>query len=239
MSLVICDKVSFSYENQIVVNELSFEIHKGDYLCIIGENGTGKTTLMKGLLGLKKPSGGMISVGDDFKSTEIGYVPQQTIAQKDFPASVYEVVLSGCLNQRGLLPGYSRENKLRAKEMMELLGISELSRKCYRNLSGGQQQRVLLARSLCATKSLLLLDEPTTGLDPVATAEFYSIIQNLNKEHGITIVMVSHAIKEAIEHATSILHLSHQDYFYGSAEEYRKSTFGKRFLGGMENVTSN
>ncbi|MDD2971402.1 MAG: ABC transporter ATP-binding protein [Lachnospiraceae bacterium] len=234
MSLIACDKVSFSYEKQIVVNELSFSIEKGDYLCIIGENGTGKTTLVKGLLGLKKPSGGKITVGDSFQPTEIGYVPQQTVAQKDFPASVYEVVISGCLNQRGMRPGYSKENKERANSNMELLGISDLRKKCYRNLSGGQQQRVLLARSLCATTSLLLLDEPTTGLDPVATTEFYSMIDRLNKKHGITIVMVSHAIKEAIEHAGSILHLSHSSYFYGTVEAYRHSTFGKRFLGGME-----
>lgn len=234
MSLITCENVSFSYENQIVVKELSFSIQKGDYLCIIGENGTGKTTLMKGLLGLKKPSGGRITTGEAFKSTEIGYVPQQTLAQKDFPASVYEVVLSGCLNQRGLLPGYSKQNRERAKSNMELLGIRELGKKCYRNLSGGQQQRVLLARSLCATTSLLLLDEPTTGLDPVATAEFYHMIDKLNKEHGITIVMVSHAIKESIQHAASILHLSHEDYFYGTVESYKVSSFGKRFLGGVE-----
>lgn len=239
MPLMTCEEVSFSYENETVVKEVSFAIQKEDYLCIIGENGTGKTTLMKGLLGLKKPSGGKISVGEDFKSTEIGYVPQQTIAQKDFPASVYEVVLSGCLNQRGLLPGYNKKNKDRANSNMELLGISDLSKKCYRNLSGGQQQRVLLARSLCATTSLLLLDEPTTGLDPVATAEFYSIVDKLNQEHGITIVMVSHAIKESIEHAKSILHLSHQSYFFGSVEAYQGSAFGKRFLGGKNDDSLN
>lgn len=235
MALIICDKVSFSYENQTVVKDLSFAVEQGDYLCIIGENGTGKTTLMKGMLGLKKPSAGAILYGEDFRAKEIGYVPQQTQAQKDFPASVYEVVISGCLNGRGLKPGYSKADKEKAVLNMEILGITELAKKCYRNLSGGQQQRVLLARSLCATKSMLLLDEPTSGLDPVATSEFYQLVESLNQEHGITIVMVSHAIREAIENAKNVLHLSHQNYFHGSVAAYRKSALGESFLGGKGN----
>lgn len=235
MALITCDKVSFSYENKTVVKDLSFAVEQGDYLCIIGENGTGKTTLMKGMLGLKKPSAGVILYGEDFRAKEIGYVPQQTQAQKDFPASVYEVVISGCLNDRGLKPGYGKADREKAVLNMEILGITGLAKKCYRNLSGGQQQRVLLARSLCATKSMLLLDEPTSGLDPVATSEFYQLVESLNQEHGITIVMVSHAIREAIENAGNVLHLSHQSYFHGSVAEYRESALGKSFLGGNEN----
>lgn len=235
MALITCDKVSFSYENKTVVKDLSFAVEQGDYLCIIGENGTGKTTLMKGMLGLKKPSAGVILYGEDFRAKEIGYVPQQTQAQKDFPASVYEVVISGCLNDRGLKPGYGKADREKAVLNMEILGITGLAKKCYRSLSGGQQQRVLLARSLCATKSMLLLDEPTSGLDPVATSEFYQLVESLNQEHGITIVMVSHAIREAIENARNVLHLSHQSYFHGSVAEYRKSALGESFLGGKEN----
>lgn len=232
MALLTCERVAFSYENINVVKELSFSIEKGDYLCIIGENGTGKTTLMKGLLGLKKPSGGHILEGEDFQPGGIGYVPQQTLAQKDFPASVYEVVLSGCLNGRGWRPGYSREDREKALEKMDVLGIRDLKKKCYRNLSGGQQQRVLLARSLCATKSMLLLDEPATGLDPVAAADFYQLLKSLNQDYGITVVMVSHAMREALENAKNILHLSQEGYFYGSVAEYRKSGPGIKFLGG-------
>ena len=174
MSLITCSNLSFSYENQTVVSSLNFQVNEGDYLCIVGENGTGKTTLIRGLLGLKKPSGGQLLFGDGLKSTQIGYVPQQDAVQKDFPASVYEVVLSGCLNSRGLLPGYSAAQKKRAGENLELLGIADLKNRSFQELSGGQRQRVLLARSLCAAERLLLLDEPTTGLDPLAIDEFMS-----------------------------------------------------------------
>lgn len=184
MSYIICKDVAFAYENQIVVSGLSFQVDAGDYLCIIGENGTGKTTLMKGLLGLKKPYRGTIVTGDGLKSAEIGYVPQQDAVQRDFPASVYEVVLSGCLNSRGMKPGFGAEEKKRALGNMELLNISGLKNKSFQDLSGGQRQRVLLARSLCATKRLLLLDEPVTGLDPVAAEEFYGVLDALNGKHG-------------------------------------------------------
>ena len=171
MSLLTCQDASFSYEGTAVLSDLCFSVEAGDYLCIVGENGAGKSTLLKGLLHLKKPSSGLVLTGDGLKSTEIGYLPQQTAAQKDFPASVWEVVLSGRLNGCGLRPFYNRADRQDVQEKLALLGITELRRRCYRDLSGGQQQRVLLARALCATKKLLLLDEPVTGLDPVMTAE--------------------------------------------------------------------
>lgn len=230
MFCLTCEHVTFSYENQVVVSDLSFTVEEGDYLCIIGENGTGKSTLMRGMLGLKKPASGRILLGEGILQREIGYVPQQTPAQKDFPASVWEVVLSGCLSGRGLLPGFGAREKRLAEEKMELLGIAGLSRKSFRDLSGGQRQRVLLARSLCAAKKLILLDEPTTGLDPVATEEFYHLLLTLNKKHQITVIMVSHAIREAFAHADHILYLSSDRYFYGTTEEYLDSEDGKRFF---------
>ncbi|HJC23553.1 MAG TPA: ABC transporter ATP-binding protein [Candidatus Eisenbergiella merdavium] len=234
MSLIACSNLAFSYENQTVVSGLSFQVNEGDYLCIVGENGTGKTTLIRGLLGLKRPSFGSLVFGEGLRSTQIGYVPQQDAVQKDFPASVQEVVLSGCLNARGLLPGYSAAQKKRAAQNLELLGIGELKNKSFQELSGGQRQRVLLARSLCAAERLLLLDEPTTGLDPLAIEEFYALMDSLNREHHMTLIMVSHAIREAVEHADHILHLSQDGSFFGTTQEYENSGFGRRFLGEEE-----
>lgn len=232
MAYITCEQVSFAYENRLVVSNLDFQVNEGDYLCIVGENGTGKTTLIKGLLGLKKPSAGKILTGDGLKANQIGYVPQQDAVQKDFPASVYEVVLSGCLNMRGVRPGFGVREKRRADKNLELLGIAELKTKSFQELSGGQRQRVLLARSLCATERLLLLDEPTTGLDPVATQEFYSLVRSLNTEQNKAVIMVSHAIREAVENADHILHLAQGSYFFGTTEAYLDSGFGRQFLGG-------
>lgn len=227
MALITCKDVSLGYESRIVTEHLNFEINKGDYLCIVGENGAGKSTLIKALLNLKSPVSGRINTDDGLKPTEIGYLPQQTVVQKDFPASVWEIVLSGCLNRCGLRPFYNREEKQLAMENMEKLGISNLSKRCYRELSGGQQQRVLLARALCATKKMLLLDEPVAGLDPKVTVEMYELIDRLHKEDGITIVMVSHDIKASVKYATHILHVSHIPLFFGKKEEYVVS--GKGF----------
>ena len=232
MALIKCEDVSIGYEGQTVVRDLNFHIDSGDYLCIVGENGSGKSTLVKSLLGLKGVESGRILFGDGLKQNEIGYLPQQTDVQKDFPASVYEVVLSGRLNSRGMKPFYSREDKRHAYEKMEMLGIRDLSKQCFRDLSGGQRQRVLLARALCATKKLLLLDEPVTGLDPIVTTEFYELIRRINRESGIAVVMVSHDIESAVQDATHILHLQEKVLFFGTAEDYKKSRVGKTFLGG-------
>jgi len=186
MALIKCENVSIGYEGQMVVHDLNFEINQGDYLCIVGENGSGKSTLVKSLLGLKNVDKGKIVFGDGLKQTEIGYLPQQTDVKKDFPASVYEVVLSGRLNSRGMKPFYTAEDKKQAWEKMDMLGIRDLAKQCFRDLSGGQRQRVLLARALCATKKLLLLDEPVTGLDPIVTAEFYQLISRDCSCYGFT-----------------------------------------------------
>lgn len=234
MALIKCENVSIGYEGQTVVKDLDFQIAPGDYLCIVGENGSGKSTLVRSLLGLKNVEKGQIIYGDGLKQTEIGYLPQQTDVQKDFPASVYEVVRSGRLNSRGFHPFYTAVDRKAAVEKMDLLGIRDLARQCFRDLSGGQKQRVLLARALCATKSLLLLDEPVTGLDPIVTGEFYQLIRRINRESGIAVVMVSHDIESAVKDASHILHLQETALFFGTTEEYKKSPVGRRFLGGAD-----
>ena len=227
---ISCEHITLAYEKQTVVSDLSFTINEGDYVCIIGENGTGKSTLMKGILGLKKPVSGSIELGEEIRTNQIGYVPQTTAPQKDFPASVWEVVLSGCRKQRKFLPGYGKAEKALAEEKMALLGISDLKEKSFRELSGGQRQRVLLARALCAAKKLILLDEPTTGLDPVASEEFYHLLLKLNHQYQMTVVMVSHAVREAMAHADHILYLSSEHYFYGTTESFGETEDGRKFL---------
>ena len=232
--IIKCEHTDFGYENHDAVIDLNLEIYPGDYLCVVGENGSGKSTLIKGMLGLLKPTGGSLSVADELKRGGIGYLPQQTAAQKDFPATVQEVVLSGTLSRRGNRPFYSRAERKLAAHNLERLGIEHLKQKCYRELSGGQQQRVAIARALCATEQLLILDEPITGLDPSAIQEFYHLIKKLNKEDGITIIMVSHDIGNVISQANKILHLHRRVLFCGTAEAYRQSVAGKEFLGGDE-----
>lgn len=234
MALISCKNVKLSYENFIVVDNLSFEINAGDYLCIVGENGSGKSTLVKAILGLKETASGHLHFGEGLKKGEIGYLPQQTTTQKDFPASVYEVVISGCVaDKKGIF--YSKKHKMLAEENMKKLDIISLRNKCFRELSGGQQQRVLLARALCATKKLILLDEPVNGLDPVATSELYNIIRTINKEYGITIVMVSHDLHSAVNNADFILHLNKNSDFFGTVEDYLSSDIYKHFIGGDVN----
>ena len=232
--LVTCEHVDFGYENYDVVKGVSLEINPGDYLCIVGENGSGKSTLMKGILGLIKPTGGTLFVAEELKKSGIGYLPQQTPAQKDFPATVEEVVLSGCLGKRGNRPFYSRAERQVAEANMKRLGILELRKSCYRDLSGGQKQRSLIARALCATDKLLILDEPISGLDPAAIMDFYHLIRQLNQKEQVAILMVSHDIGNIIHQANKILQLKQTVQFYGTVEEYRQSVYGKEFLGGEE-----
>ncbi|MBE7035593.1 MAG: metal ABC transporter ATP-binding protein [Ruminococcaceae bacterium] len=232
MSIVRCEDLCMHYDNINAVCRVNFSVEDGDYLCIVGENGSGKSTLMKGILGLLPPSHGQVQF-TGIKQNEIGYLPQQTQVQKDFPASVYEVTISGCRSRRGLRPFYSKKEHQRADEMLALLGISDLKHRSYRALSGGQQQRVLLARALCATKKLLLLDEPAAGLDPSATKELYQIIHDLNQKHGVTIIMVSHDINGAMAYSTKILHMATHVLFFGTKEDYAKTEDYARLAGGV------
>lgn len=233
MALIKVENLSLSYENMTVIQNLNFEVNSGDYLCIVGENGSGKSTLVKALLSLKKPVGGSITLGDGLLQKEIGYLPQQTNAQRDFPASVYEVVISGCLNSRGLRPFYSPKERRTALRNMERLDITGLKLRSYRELSGGQQQRVLLARALCATQKLLLLDEPVSGLDPMVTAEMYELIAKINRG-GVTVIMVTHDISAALKFASRILCLREDGFFFGTPDEFLVSDAADFLKGGVQ-----
>ena len=226
MSLITVRDLTLGYDGQKIASGINFTVDAGDYLCIVGENGSGKTTLMKTLLRLQEPMGGEIVLGDGLKRTEIGYLPQQTMIQRDFPASVREIVLSGCQNRAGFF--YSAADKALADQNMRRMGVFELKNRCYRALSGGQQQRVLLARALCATRKVLLLDEPVTGLDPRVTAELYELIRGLNEE-GVTIIMISHDVGAAVKDCSHVLHIG-KTVFFGTRDQYAQSELGRRFL---------
>lgn len=237
--LLKCEKLCLGYEGSVVAENLNFTVSSGDYLYILGENGSGKSTLIKALLGLKPQLSGEIDLCGDVGRNEIGYLPQQTIVQRDFPASVREIVQSGCINRCGLRPFYNKAEKKLAADMMKKLEISDLANRCYRELSGGQQQRVLIARALCAAKKMILLDEPVTGLDPKASAEMYELIESLNKKDGMTVIMVSHDMNAAVKYASHILHLGGKQLFFGTKNDYMNSKIGRAFIsvmGGEEYV---
>ena len=229
MAQIICNNVSLGYEGHTVCENLNFEINAGDYICIVGDNGSGKSTLIKALLSLGTVIGGEIAFGDGLTRKDIGYLPQQSEAQKDFPASVREVVLSGCVGGLGKRAFFGKAERLEADQNMKMMGIYELADKSYRTLSGGQQQRVLLARALCAANKVLILDEPVSGLDPSASASLYSLIHHLNKHTGATIIMVTHDIENSLRDATGVLRMSNEPRFFDSVEDYRKE-----FLSGGE-----
>jgi len=234
MQQITVRDLSLAYEGKRVFENLNFTVSSGQYLCIVGTNGSGKTTLVKALLGLKAPSAGSIEFAENLRAGGVGYLPQQTPVQRDFPASVQEIVLSGCLNRHAFRSFYSAADRALAREKMEKLGIWELADRSYRDLSGGLQQRVLLARALCATRSVLLLDEPTAGLDPNATHEMYELIASLNREHGVTVIMVTHDFLAAVKYASHILHIGHDPVFFGSTAEYLKSDAARCFAPAAE-----
>ena len=228
MAQLTCQNLCAGYDGRPVLQGLSFELLAGDYLCIVGENGSGKSTLMKTILGLQAPISGRILTGDGLRKNEIGYLPQQTVVQKDFPAAVREIVLSGCQGRCGSRPFYNKEEKQLASDAMDKMQVTRLARRCYRELSGGQQQRVLLSRALCATQKMLLLDEPVSGLDPKVTAEMYTLIEKLNREDGITVIMISHDVAAAVRYASHILHIG-DTVFFGTKEAYLQSPQGRLF----------
>jgi zinc transport system ATP-binding protein len=235
--MINCQNLSLGYDGHITVHSLDFSVEAGDFLLIAGENGSGKSTLVKGLLRLISPMEGTISFSPDFKQSQTGYLSQQAAAKQDFPAGVFEIVLSGNLGKKRLWPFYNHAEKNNAEEKMRMLDIAQLKDRCFRELSGGQQRRVLLARSLCAAEKLLILDEPFAGLDPLISAELYRLLEKINRETGITIIMVSHEIETAagLWCAAKVLHLQKQQIFFGSMEDYRESETGRKFLGEEPN----
>ena len=227
---LICKNITIAYERVNIFEDVSMTVCEGDYISIVGENGTGKSTMIKGILGLVPLKKGVIEYGDGISKKNIGYLPQQTAMKKDFPASVKEVILSGSLSTSKFSVFYSAEAKKKVKKVMERLGITNLANKTFGNLSGGQKQRVLLARALMATDKILFLDEPIAGLDPIVTAEFYEIIKDLNTKDNLTIIMVSHDLENAMQYSNKILHMDENKYFFGTREEYLESKFARGFL---------
>ena len=226
MSQIICKDLCLGYEGKAVCEGLNLTVEKGDYLCIVGDNGSGKTTLMRALLSLKAPLSGVIEFGDGVSARDIGYLPQQSELQKDFPASVEEVVLSGCTSRLGKRFFMGKAERLEAMQNMKMMNVYDLAKRNYRTLSGGQMQRVLLARALCAANKILVLDEPVSGLDPHAAADMYETIHHLNKHTGITIIMVTHDIENALRDATAVLQISKEPMLYRSVDEYKQANGG-------------
>lgn len=232
------ENLTVGYEGKELIRELNMSVEEGNYICIVGENGAGKSTLIKTILGLKSPISGAVVKGENLKDNQIGYLPQQSIIQRDFPASVKEIVLSGFQGVIKFPYFYGKSEKKRAEEAMEKMGLKGKEKACYRELSGGQQQRVLLARALCATQKLIFLDEPVAGLDPKVTLELYDLIKKLNSEDGITVVMISHDVEAALKYADHILHVG-SSWFFGTKEEYLASKQGQNFAalaGGERNA---
>ncbi|MCL2684312.1 MAG: metal ABC transporter ATP-binding protein [Synergistaceae bacterium] len=234
MMLILCKGVSLAYGSRVVLHGLDFTVCQGDYLCVVGENGSGKSTLLKGLLKLLPVAAGRITYGDGFTPGRVGYLPQSSAANADFPAGVYEVVLSGCLARRGFMPFYTKSDRSIALESMRRLGIADLGGERFGELSGGQRQRVLLARALCSAGTSLIMDEPVSGLDPVVAKDFYDMADSLHSS-GMSIIMVSHDVSRAVSRATHVLHLNGRQEFFGKKDEYLRSELGKRFAGSFNN----
>ena len=230
MAQLKCENLSIGYGGKTIAQDINFSAEAGNYICIVGENGSGKSTLVKCLLNLTAPLSGQITLGDGMMPSDIGYLPQQTEIQKDFPASVNEVIMSAFSGKHKFLPFFKKSERKKAECEMTRLGISDLRNRCYRELSGGQQQRVFLARALCAASKMIVLDEPVNGLDPHVTSQMYDIINKINHEDKITVIMVSHDVRAAIKYSSHILHIGHDSTFFGTRNEYIKSEIGQRFL---------
>lgn len=223
MAQLSCRALTLGYEGRTVAENLNFQVNHGDYLVIVGENGSGKSTLLKAILHLHAPLAGELSFGDGLDRASIGYLPQRSEVQSDFPASCYEVVLSGALSGCGLRPFYRRKEKKAALDAMKRLDVYDLRDRSFAELSGGQQQRVLLCRALCSANRMLVLDEPSSGLDAVSINELYRTVARL-REEGVTVLMVSHDLSAVFSDVTHVLHIG-EPTFFGTKEEYRARFF--------------
>lgn len=227
--LLECKNLSVSFDGRPIIEDLSFTVNENDFICIVGENGTGKSTLTNAMLGLIPITSGNIELHGICKS-DIGYLPQKLKVENNFPASVYEIVMSGFVGKSIFNPFYTKSQKCKAEDSIELLSIDGIKSRPFTELSGGQQQRVLLARAICAAEKLVLLDEPVTGLDAQSSDNFYKLIMHLNSEHGVAVVMVSHDIERSVQFAGKVLHLGADNYFFGTVDEYKATDYYKNFL---------
>lgn len=217
MNLIEIKDLNFSYPTKAnTLKQINFNVKKGKFTCIFGENGSGKSTLIKCVLGLYKDYTGTIT-----KECKIGYLPQKSEIQAQFPATVEEVVLSGTIANNIKNIFYKKEDKENANEIMKKLGIYDIKKKNFADLSGGQQQRVLIARSLCMAKDLIVLDEPTNGLDPSIANQIYTLLDNLKNTEELTILMVSHDVERALKYADNVIELKDgKVIFDGTVQEY-------------------
>lgn len=220
MPLIEFKDLCIGYEHKVIIKNINLEINDGEYVCVFGDNGVGKTTFLKTILGLIPPLSGSIIIEDTFNKKEVGYLPQRMQLKPEFPASCFEIVLSGCVNRLKIWPFYRKSHRDLAIEKMKLLGVANLKDKPFRVLSGGQQQRILLARALCATDRLLILDEPFTGLDYHAAKSLYDLLEKINKQLNVTIIVVSHFMEDILAYSTKVVHLSKEEVFCGTPEQY-------------------
>lgn len=231
------ENVSFSYDSIPVIEDLTFTVRKGEYLGIIGPNGGGKTTLIKIILGLLHPTNGVVTLfgkdRHDFKEKHrIGYVPQRvTQAEKSFPATVFEVVRTGRIARLGFFERFTKEDIEVVERAMKISGIERYRDTLIGNLSGGERQRVFIARALASEPDVLILDEPTVGVDIGAQKTFYDFLASLNRDHNLTIIFISHDIDAVSQETKTVLCLNHNLVCHGLPQDLLNEHVLERLYG--------